>query len=85
MMQMVAEGLIDQQHIYGTINCDGINAKGEICGVTTTSGLAWKIPGRVGDSPILGAGLVCGRRSRRRGIHRTRRSESLQSLFVPDR
>jgi N4-(beta-N-acetylglucosaminyl)-L-asparaginase len=36
---------------------DGINAKGEICGVTTTSGLAWKIPGRVGDSPILGAGL----------------------------
>jgi N4-(beta-N-acetylglucosaminyl)-L-asparaginase len=54
---MVAEGLIDPQHIYGTINCDGINAKGEICGVTTTSGLSWKIPGRVGDSPILGAGL----------------------------
>ena len=57
MMQMVAEGLIDRQHIYGTINCNGINAKGEIGGVTTTSGLAWKIPGRVGDSPILGAGL----------------------------
>src|SRR2546421_7148952 len=55
--QIVAEGLIDARHIYGTINCDGINAKGEICGVTTTSGLAWKIPGRVGDSPILGAGL----------------------------
>jgi N4-(beta-N-acetylglucosaminyl)-L-asparaginase len=57
MRQMVAEGLIDRQHIYGTVNCNGINAKGEICGVTTTSGLAWKIPGRVGDSPILGAGL----------------------------
>src|SRR5437773_2324217 len=55
--EMVAEGLIDARHIYGTINCDGVNAKGEICGVTTTSGLAWKIPGRVGDSPILGAGL----------------------------
>ena len=54
---MVAEGLLDPEHIYGTINCDGINAKGEICGVTTTSGLSWKIPGRVGDSPILGAGL----------------------------
>ncbi|HEX4629431.1 MAG TPA: N(4)-(beta-N-acetylglucosaminyl)-L-asparaginase [Chthoniobacterales bacterium] len=54
---MVAEGLIDPQHIYGTINCDGINSKGEICGVTTTSGLSWKIPGRVGDSPIFGAGL----------------------------
>src|SRR5439155_14664215 len=55
--QMLAEGLIDRQHYHGTINCNGINAKGEICGVTTTSGLAWKIPGRVGDSPILGAGL----------------------------
>jgi N4-(beta-N-acetylglucosaminyl)-L-asparaginase len=56
-LEMVDEGLIDPMHFYGTINCDGINAKGEICGVTTTSGLAWKIPGRVGDSPILGAGL----------------------------
>jgi N4-(beta-N-acetylglucosaminyl)-L-asparaginase len=56
-MDMVAEGLIDPVHYYGTINCDGVNAKGEICGVTTTSGLAWKIPGRAGDSPILGAGL----------------------------
>jgi N4-(beta-N-acetylglucosaminyl)-L-asparaginase len=56
-MRMVADGWIDPEHVYGTINCDGINAKGEICGVTTTSGLAWKIPGRVGDSPILGAGL----------------------------
>ena len=55
--EMVAEGLIDGEHIYGTINCEAINAKGDICGVTTTSGLAWKIPGRVGDSPILGAGL----------------------------
>jgi N4-(beta-N-acetylglucosaminyl)-L-asparaginase len=55
--EMVAEGLLDPDHVYGTINCDGINAKGEICGVTTTSGLSWKIPGRVGDSPILGAGL----------------------------
>jgi len=56
-MAMVAEGLIDRDHYYGTINCNGVNAKGEVCGVTTTSGLAWKIPGRVGDSPILGAGL----------------------------
>jgi N4-(beta-N-acetylglucosaminyl)-L-asparaginase len=54
---LIAEGLVDPHHFYGTINCNGVNAKGEICGVTTTSGLAWKIPGRVGDSPILGAGL----------------------------
>jgi N4-(beta-N-acetylglucosaminyl)-L-asparaginase len=56
-LKMVAEGLVDRDHYYGTINCNGLNSKGEICGVTTTSGLAWKIPGRVGDSPILGAGL----------------------------
>lgn len=43
--------------ITGTINCLAVNAKGEVSGTTTTSGLAWKIPGRVGDSPIIGAGL----------------------------
>jgi N4-(beta-N-acetylglucosaminyl)-L-asparaginase len=41
----------------GTINCLALNSKGEISGTTTTSGLAWKIAGRVGDSPIIGAGL----------------------------
>lgn len=41
----------------GTINCLGLNTRGEMSGCTTTSGLAWKIPGRVGDSPIIGAGL----------------------------
>jgi N4-(beta-N-acetylglucosaminyl)-L-asparaginase len=56
-LKMIAEGLIDPNHFYGTINCDGVNAKGDVCGVTTTSGMAWKIPGRLGDSPILGAGL----------------------------
>jgi N4-(beta-N-acetylglucosaminyl)-L-asparaginase len=55
--RMIEEGLVDPEHAYGTINCNGLGAKGEICGVTTTSGLSWKIPGRVGDSPILGAGL----------------------------
>jgi N4-(beta-N-acetylglucosaminyl)-L-asparaginase len=43
--------------ITGTINCLAVNAKGEVSGTTTTSGLSWKIPGRVGDSPIIGAGL----------------------------
>jgi len=56
-LEMLAEGLIREENFHGTINCNGINSKGEICGVTTTSGLSWKIPGRVGDSPILGAGL----------------------------
>src|SRR5215468_2122227 len=43
--------------VTGTINCLAVNTKGEVSGTTTTSGLAWKIPGRVGDSPIIGAGL----------------------------
>ena len=43
--------------ITGTINCLAVNAKGAVSGTTTTSGLSWKIPGRVGDSPIIGAGL----------------------------
>jgi N4-(beta-N-acetylglucosaminyl)-L-asparaginase len=42
---------------YGTINCDALDTQGNLSGCTTTSGLAFKIPGRVGDSPILGAGL----------------------------
>jgi N4-(beta-N-acetylglucosaminyl)-L-asparaginase len=40
----------------GTINLNVVNARGEVSSVTTTSGLAWKIPGRVGDSPLIGAG-----------------------------
>jgi len=54
---MVRDGLIREGSFWGTINCDAIGPNGDICGVTTTSGLAWKIPGRTGDSPILGAGL----------------------------
>jgi N4-(beta-N-acetylglucosaminyl)-L-asparaginase len=55
--EMAAEGLLDPESRLGTINCDGVGPSGDVCGVTTTSGLAFKIPGRVGDSPILGAGL----------------------------
>ncbi|HEY5219425.1 MAG TPA: N(4)-(beta-N-acetylglucosaminyl)-L-asparaginase [Gemmatimonadaceae bacterium] len=46
-------------HTYGTINMNAVTATGDIASVTTTSGLSWKIPGRVGDSPIIGAGQYC--------------------------
>ncbi|MFK7843822.1 MAG: N(4)-(beta-N-acetylglucosaminyl)-L-asparaginase [Rhodothermales bacterium] len=46
------------QH-WGTIHCSAIDLAGNISSVTTTSGLSYKIPGRVGDSPIIGAGLYC--------------------------
>jgi N4-(beta-N-acetylglucosaminyl)-L-asparaginase len=43
----------------GTINMNAVNAAGDIASCTTTSGLAWKIAGRAGDSPIVGAGQYC--------------------------
>jgi N4-(beta-N-acetylglucosaminyl)-L-asparaginase len=46
-------------HTYGTINMNAVSSTGDIASVTTTSGLSWKIPGRVGDSPIIGAGQYC--------------------------
>ena len=43
----------------GTINMNAVDARGDISSITTTSGISWKIPGRVGDSPIIGAGQYC--------------------------
>ena len=59
-LDLSREGLIEANHLWGTISCNGIGPDGRIAGVTTTSGLAFKMPGRVGDSPILGAGLYVG-------------------------
>jgi N4-(beta-N-acetylglucosaminyl)-L-asparaginase len=53
----VPEELRSAMSTYGTINCIAIDAAGRLAGVTTTSGLSWKLSGRVGDSPIIGAGL----------------------------
>ncbi len=55
-LSMVDDGLIDPDSFWGTTSLEGLSPDGDICGVTTTSGLSWKIPGRAGDSPILGAG-----------------------------
>jgi N4-(beta-N-acetylglucosaminyl)-L-asparaginase len=46
----------------GTINMSAVNVKGEMSSCTTTSGMAYKVPGRVGDSPIIGAGQYCDQR-----------------------
>ena len=57
--------LDDEQIAYveerptGTIHLSAVDREGHVACVTTTSGLAFKIPGRVGDSPIIGAGLYC--------------------------
>jgi N4-(beta-N-acetylglucosaminyl)-L-asparaginase len=49
-------GLPSYRH-HGTINCNAVDLRGGVSGCTTTSGRAFKLAGRVGDSPILGAGL----------------------------
>ncbi len=41
----------------GTVHCSCLTGAGDLAGTTSTSGLSWKLPGRVGDSPIIGAGL----------------------------
>ncbi|MGQ0561001.1 MAG: N(4)-(beta-N-acetylglucosaminyl)-L-asparaginase [Gemmatimonadota bacterium] len=54
------QGMLDSHdgtRPWGTINCNAVDRNGDLSGVTTTSGLFFKIPGRVGDSPIIGAGL----------------------------
>jgi len=53
------DGTVDIKFTTGTINMNAVNANGDISSVTTTSGMGWKVPGRVGDSPIIGAGQYC--------------------------
>lgn len=60
---MITDGLLRSDRVHGTIHCSALGPKGEIVSVTSTSGLAWKVPGRVGDSPILGAGLYADGRA----------------------
>jgi N4-(beta-N-acetylglucosaminyl)-L-asparaginase len=57
--EMIAAGLLDPLHAWGTIHLSAVGREGDVACATTTSGLAFKLPGRVGDSPILGAGLWC--------------------------
>lgn len=57
--QVAVEELWGARRPTGTIHVSGVGVNGDVGCTTTTSGLAWKIPGRIGDSPIIGAGLYC--------------------------
>ncbi|MEO2162003.1 MAG: isoaspartyl peptidase/L-asparaginase [bacterium] len=57
--QVTLEEIIGDKRPTGTIHCSALSLTGEYSSATTTSGLAYKVPGRVGDSPIVGAGLYC--------------------------
>ena len=65
-----------------------VNRDGDLSGVTTTSGLAWKVPGRVGDSPIVGAGLyvdndvgACGSTGRGEAVIKTCGSHTVVEMM----
>lgn len=57
-----AELATDPDHISGTVNFIAQDADGNIASGVSTSGWAWKYPGRVGDSPLIGAGNYCDNR-----------------------
>ena len=61
--------------VTGAINCLALSRKDEMSGCTTTSGLSWKIPGRIGDSPTIGAGVYVDQEIGAAGSHRSRRRE----------
>lgn len=50
---------LDVPYTTGTVHCSGVDREGRMAACTSTSGLSWKIPGRLGDSPIVGAGMYC--------------------------
>jgi N4-(beta-N-acetylglucosaminyl)-L-asparaginase len=84
---MIRDGLVDIQRYWGTIVCMGMNAAGDLAGVNSSSGLAWKIPGRTGDAAILGAGLYVDNEVGAAGS--TGRGESnlygLSSMYIIER
>lgn len=78
----------DGVRIHGTINCNIVDRDGDVSGVTTTSGLFFKIPGRVGDSPLIGAGLyvdndvgACGSTGRGEAVIKTCGSHTVVELM----
>jgi N4-(beta-N-acetylglucosaminyl)-L-asparaginase len=84
---MIRDGFVDIQHYWGTIVCAGVNSAGDVCGVNSSSGLAWKIPGRTGDAAIPGAGLYVDNEIG--AVGSTGRGESnlyaLSSMYVIER
>jgi len=51
------DGSDDFEETHGTVNVLAVDSNGDVAGITSTSGMSYKIPGRIGDSPIIGAGL----------------------------
>ncbi len=59
LLDRVAGLFADPEHVAGTVNFLAIDARGHLASAVSTSGWAWKYPGRLGDSPVIGAGNYC--------------------------
>lgn len=59
MLERVRALSVDPEHVAGTVNFLAVDAGGHLASAVSTSGFAWKYPGRLGDSPVIGAGNYC--------------------------
>jgi L-asparaginase / beta-aspartyl-peptidase len=59
MMSVVSSLTADPERAAGTVNFIAIDRDGHLASAVSTSGWAWKFPGRLGDSPVIGAGNYC--------------------------
>ena len=59
LLDRVAGLFTDPEHVAGTVNFLAIDGRGHLASAVSTSGWAWKYPGRLGDSPVIGAGNYC--------------------------
>jgi beta-aspartyl-peptidase (threonine type) len=61
-MREIARLATDPEKVAGTVNFLAMDGAGNLASAVSTSGWAWKYPGRVGDSPLIGAGNYCDNR-----------------------
>jgi beta-aspartyl-peptidase (threonine type) len=59
LLDRISSLFADPEHVAGTVNFLAIDRSGHIASAVSTSGWAWKYPGRLGDSPVIGAGNYC--------------------------
>ncbi len=59
LLDRVSSLFADPEHVAGTVNFLAIDGEGHLASAVSTSGWAWKYPGRLGDTPVIGAGNYC--------------------------
>jgi beta-aspartyl-peptidase (threonine type) len=57
--EKVSALVLDPEHVTGTVNVIARDSRGDLASAASTSGWAWKYPGRAGDTGMIGAGNYC--------------------------